>query len=66
MKKSLWILFMSLFVVFSFVDIMLLIDTTFSDILGALFLGAVQSLLVFIAILVITLLIKMIKKFTTD
>lgn len=66
MKKSMWILFISLFVVFSFVDIMLLMDTNVSDILGALFLGASQSLIVFTGVLIIILLVKMIKKYTTN
>lgn len=66
MKKSMWILFISLFVVFSFVDIMLLMDTNVSDILGALFLGAIQSLIVFTGVLIIILLVKMIKKYTTN
>lgn len=66
MKKSMWILLISLFVVFSFVDIMLLMDTKFSDILGALFLGAIQSLIVFAGVLIIILLVKMIKKYTTN
>ncbi|KGL39613.1 hypothetical protein DUK53_08205 [Listeria sp. SHR_NRA_18] len=66
MKKSMWILFISLFVVFSFVDIMLLMDTKVSDILGALFLGAIQSLIVFTGVLIIILLVKMIKKYTTN
>ncbi|EUJ29677.1 hypothetical protein PCORN_11097 [Listeria cornellensis FSL F6-0969] len=62
MKKSMWILLISLFVVFSFVDIMLLMNTKVSDILGALFLGAIQSLIVFAGVLIIILLVKMIKK----
>lgn len=57
-----WILLISLFVVFSFVDIMLLMNTKVSDILGALFLGAIQSLIVFAGVLIIILLVKMIKK----
>lgn len=66
MKKMLWRTWISLFVVCSFVDIMLLMDTKLSDILGALLLGAVQSFILMIFILLIVLLVKLIKKYTTN
>lgn len=66
MKKMLWITWISLFVVCSFVDIMLLMDTKLSDILGALLLRAVQSFILMIFILLIVLLVKLIKKYTTN
>ncbi|AQY50421.1 hypothetical protein PWEIH_00145 [Listeria weihenstephanensis FSL R9-0317] len=66
MKKMLWITWISLFAACSFFDIMLLMDTSFSDILGALFLGAVQSLIIMTFILLIIVLVKWIKKYTTN
>ncbi|EUJ23228.1 hypothetical protein HB852_07155 [Listeria grandensis] len=66
MKKTILTIGISLFVLLSFMDIMLLNDVNTSTIVGALILGVAQTLIVLIPIVIIILLVKMIKKRGTN
>ncbi|MBC1436591.1 hypothetical protein HCJ39_00105 [Listeria rocourtiae] len=66
MKKTILILALSLFVVLSFIDIMLINDANVSTIIGAIVLGAAQTIIILIPIVIIMLLVKMIKRRSTN
>ncbi|MBC6295981.1 hypothetical protein HCJ45_02425 [Listeria sp. FSL L7-1517] len=66
MKKTILIVAMSLFIMLSFMDIMLIIDVNVSTIIGALVLGAAQTIMVLVPILIIILLVKLIKRRSTS
>ncbi|MBA3927083.1 hypothetical protein [Listeria rustica] len=66
MKKTILILAISLFIVLSFMDIMLINDANASTIIGALVLGAAQTIIVLIPILIIILLVKLLKRRSTN
>ncbi|MBC1369365.1 hypothetical protein HB784_06635 [Listeria welshimeri] len=66
MKKTILIVAMLLFIMLSFMDIMLISDANISTIIGALLLGAVQTLIVLAPILIIILLVKLLKRRSTN
>ncbi|EDN8786646.1 TPA: hypothetical protein ACSY8X_07025 [Listeria monocytogenes] len=57
---------MLLFIMLSFMDIMLISDVNISTIIGALLLGAVQTIIVLAPILIIILLVKLLKRRSTN
>ncbi|MBC1686839.1 hypothetical protein HB961_13660, partial [Listeria welshimeri] len=65
MKKTILIVAMLLFIMLSFMDIMLISDANISTIIGALLLGAVQTIIVLAPILIIILLVKLLKRRST-
>ncbi|MBC1609005.1 hypothetical protein [Listeria welshimeri] len=66
MKKTILIVSMLLFIMLSFMDIMLINDANISTIIGALILGAVQTIIVLVPILIIMLLVKLLKRRSTN
>lgn len=66
MKKTILILAMLLFIMLSFMDIMLINDANISTIIGALILGAMQTIIVLVPILIIMLLVKLLKRRSTN
>ncbi|MBC2302965.1 hypothetical protein HCJ79_12965 [Listeria welshimeri] len=66
MKKTILIVAMLLFIMLSFMDIMLISDANISTIIGALLLGAVQTIIVLVPILIIMLLVKLLKRRSTN
>ncbi|MBC2274527.1 hypothetical protein HBP72_07930 [Listeria welshimeri] len=66
MKKTILIVAMLLFIMLSFMDIMLINDANISTIIGALLLGAVQTIIVLVPILIIMLLVKLLKRRSTN
>ncbi|MBC2335011.1 hypothetical protein HBP54_06230 [Listeria welshimeri] len=66
MKKTILIVAMLLFIMLSFMDIMLINDTNISTIIGALILGAMQTIIVLVPILIIILLVKLLKRRSTN
>ncbi|MBK3914304.1 hypothetical protein [Listeria ivanovii] len=62
MKKTILIVAMLLFIMLSFMDIMLINDVNVSTIIGALVLGAAQTIIVLVPILIIILLVKLLKR----
>lgn len=66
MKKTFLIVAMLLFIMLSFMDIMLINDANISTIIGALVLGAVQTIIVLVPILIIILLVKLLKRRSTN
>ncbi|WP_346417407.1 hypothetical protein [Listeria welshimeri] len=66
MKKTILIVAMLLFIMLSFMDIMLISDANISTIIGALLLGAVQTIIVLVTILIIILLVKLLKRRSTN
>ncbi|MBC1344787.1 hypothetical protein ACYRFF_00570 [Listeria welshimeri] len=66
MKKTILIVAMLLFIMLSFMDIMLISDANISTIIGALLLGAVQTIIVLVPILIIILLVKLLKRRSTN
>ncbi|MBC1621924.1 hypothetical protein HB952_06410 [Listeria welshimeri] len=66
MKKTILIVAMLLFIMLSFMDIMLISDANISTIIGALLLGAVQTIIVLAPILIIILLVKLLKRRSTN
>ncbi|MBC1517831.1 hypothetical protein HB877_02565 [Listeria welshimeri] len=66
MKKTILIVAMLLFIMLSFMDIMLISDANISTIIGALLLGAVQTIIVLAPILIIMLLVKLLKRRSTN
>ncbi|MBC1587705.1 hypothetical protein HB896_03665 [Listeria welshimeri] len=66
MKKTILIVAMLLFIMLSFMDIMLINDANISTIIGALLLGAVQTIIVLAPILIIILLVKLLKRRSTN
>lgn len=66
MKKTILIVAMLLFIMLSFMDIMLINDANISTIIGALLLGAVQTIIVLVPILIIILLVKLLKRRSTN
>ncbi|MBC1938036.1 hypothetical protein HCJ31_00555 [Listeria welshimeri] len=66
MKKTILIVAMLLFIMLSFMDIMLINDANISTIIGALILGAIQTIIVLVPILIIMLLVKLLKRRSTN
>ncbi|MBC1476879.1 hypothetical protein [Listeria welshimeri] len=66
MKKTILIVAMLLFIMLSFMDIMLISDANISTIIGALLLGAVQTIIILAPILIIMLLVKLLKRRSTN
>ncbi|MBM5596854.1 hypothetical protein [Listeria seeligeri] len=66
MKKTILIVAMLLFMMLSFMDIMLINDANISTIIGALILGAAQTIIVLVPILIIILLVKLLKRRSTN
>ncbi|EAG4008699.1 hypothetical protein B9R48_09695 [Listeria monocytogenes] len=66
MKKTILIVAMLLFIMLSFMDIMLISDVNIPTIIGALLLGAVQTIIVLAPILIIILLVKLLKRRSTN
>ncbi|EAF1874340.1 hypothetical protein CKG27_11955 [Listeria monocytogenes] len=66
MKKTILIVAMLLFIMLSFMDIMLISDVNISTIIGALLLGAVQTIIVLAPIPIIILLVKLLKRRSTN
>ncbi|MBC1353996.1 hypothetical protein HBP39_06600 [Listeria welshimeri] len=66
MKKTILIVAMLLFIMLSFMDIMLINDANISTIIGALILGAMQTIIVLVPILIIILLVKLLKRRSTN
>ncbi|MBC1243602.1 hypothetical protein [Listeria welshimeri] len=66
MKKTILIVAMLLFIMLSFMDIMLISDANISTIIGALILGAMQTIIVLVPILIIMLLVKLLKRRSTN
>ncbi|MBC1674138.1 hypothetical protein HB956_03245 [Listeria welshimeri] len=66
MKKTILIVAMLLFIMLSFMDIMLISDANISTIIGALLLGAMQTIIVLVPILIIMLLVKLLKRRSTN
>ncbi|MBC2200958.1 hypothetical protein JL739_08340 [Listeria welshimeri] len=66
MKKTILIVAMLLFIMLSFMDIMLINDANISTIIGALLLGVVQTIIVLVPILIIMLLVKLLKRRSTN
>lgn len=66
MKKTILIVAMLFFIMLSFMDIMLISDANISTIIGALLLGAVQTIIVLVPILIIILLVKLLKRRSTN
>ncbi|MBC1526538.1 hypothetical protein G4229_07185 [Listeria seeligeri] len=66
MKKTILIVAMLLFIMLSFMDIMLINDVNISTIIGALVLGAAQTIIVLVPILIIILLVKLLKRRSTN
>lgn len=66
MKKTILIVAMLLFIMLSFMDIMLINDANISTIIGALILGVVQTIIVLVPILIIMLLVKLLKRRSTN
>ncbi|MBC1706878.1 hypothetical protein HB944_05030 [Listeria welshimeri] len=66
MKKAILIVAMLLFIMLSFMDIMLINDANISTIIGALLLGAMQTIIVLVPILIIMLLVKLLKRRSTN
>ncbi|MBC1644996.1 hypothetical protein HB955_05245 [Listeria welshimeri] len=66
MKKTILIVAMLLFIMLSFMDIMLINDANISTIIGALLLGAMQTIIVLVPILIIMLLVKLLKRRSTN
>ncbi|HDI4827351.1 TPA: hypothetical protein PNM84_000104 [Listeria monocytogenes] len=66
MKKTILIVAMLLFIMLSFMDIMLISDVNISTIIGALLLGEVQTIIVLAPILIIILLVKLLKRRSTN
>ncbi|CAK21028.1 hypothetical protein HB790_05035 [Listeria welshimeri] len=66
MKKTILIVAMLLFIMLSFMDIMLINDANISTIIGALILGAMQTIIVLVPILIIMLLVKLLKRRSTN
>ncbi|MBF2485447.1 hypothetical protein IBB75_00470 [Listeria welshimeri] len=66
MKKTILIVAILLFIMLSFMDIMLINDANISTIIGALILGAMQTIIVLVPILIIMLLVKLLKRRSTN
>ncbi|MBC1704383.1 hypothetical protein HB968_06755 [Listeria welshimeri] len=66
MKKTILIVAMLLFIMLSFMDIMLINDANISTIIGALILGAMQTIIILVPILIIMLLVKLLKRRSTN
>ncbi|MGC9249358.1 hypothetical protein [Listeria ivanovii] len=66
MKKTILIVAMLLFIMLSFMDIMLINDVNVSTIIGALVSGAAQTIIVLVPILIIILLVKLLKRRSTN
>lgn len=66
MKKTILIVAMLLFMMLSFMDIMLINDANISTIIGALILGAAQTIIVLVPILIIILLVRLLKRRSTN
>ncbi|HAB0008912.1 TPA_asm: hypothetical protein GIN74_05860 [Listeria monocytogenes] len=66
MKKTILIVAMLLFIMLSFMDIMLINDVNVSTIIGALVLGTAQTIIVLVPILIIILLVKLLKRRSTN
>ncbi|MBC1462323.1 hypothetical protein HB812_00545 [Listeria welshimeri] len=66
MKKTILIVAMLLFIMLSFMDIMLINDANISTIIGSLILGAMQTIIVLVPILIIMLLVKLLKRRSTN